>query len=320
MGDYNFTIQSSVTALSPVNYQPNPSVKPFFNTDSHNMQDELLLDKNNSGTAGKQTESQQQSSPNQENLVNNGDGSMEEYANSKSKNEDLELSANNQMEKQMMEASSTSGTPSSTLPLEFPDASITTSAPNFWSGVATEDGFPPGVPPLKNTLQFQNFPNANPVFNSSLGSQISIPQSLPSQRRAITGAHNFSQTRHQPPPQSNILKTFSNWSNPQSASWSAPQTPNGLIPWNAMNLANQKRTVPNINPVCPQKKNPAIGQHSMVISPSKFRRSTSLPLGKQFPHAFGGNPAFDMTALEENRDGNMMFPFQYAFVLQSFMN
>ncbi|GFY52477.1 cytoplasmic polyadenylation element-binding protein 3 [Trichonephila inaurata madagascariensis] len=310
MGEYNFTIQSSVTALSPVNYQPNPSVKPFFNTDSRNMQDELLLDKNNSGAAGKQTESQQQSSPNQENLVNNGDVSMEEYANSKSKNEDLELSVNNQMEKQMMEASSTSGTPSSTLPLEFPDASITTSAPNFWSGVATEDGFPPGVPPLKNTLQFQNFPNANPVFNSSLGSQISIPQSLPSQRRAITGAHNFSQTRHQPPPQSNILKTFSNWSNPQSASWSAPQTPNGLIPWNAMNLANQKRTVPNINPVCPQKKNPAIGQHSMVISPSKFRRSTSLPLGKQFPHAFGGNPAFDMTALEENRDGNMMFPFQ----------
>ncbi|GIY82363.1 uncharacterized protein CEXT_203561 [Caerostris extrusa] len=77
-----------------------------------------------------------------------------------------------------------------------------------------------------------------------------------------------------------------------------------------MNLANQKRTVPNVSPVCPQKKNPIIGQHPMGISPSKFQRSTSLPLGKQFPHAFGGNPAFDMSALDENRDGNMMFPFQ----------
>ncbi|CAL1276396.1 unnamed protein product [Larinioides sclopetarius] len=310
MGDYNFGISSSVTALSPVDYQSNSSGKTFFGTDTHNMQDELLLDKANSSAAGKQTDSQQQSSPKRENLVGNGDGSMEEFTNSKNKGEDLELSANSQIEKQILETSSTSGTSSSNLQLEFTDSSITTSAPSFWSGVTAEDSFSAGVPSLKNTLSFQNFPNtSNPVFNSSLGPQISIPQSLPSQRRAITGAHNFSQSRHQQP-QSNILKTFSNWSNPQSTSWSAPQTPNGLLSWNAMNLANQKRTVPNINPVCPQKKNPAIGQHSMVISPSKFRRSTSLPLGKQFPHSFGGNPSFDMSALDENREGNMMFPFQ----------
>ncbi|KFM79349.1 hypothetical protein X975_09149, partial [Stegodyphus mimosarum] len=279
MGDYSFGISSNVTAISPVDYKQNSSSKSFFSGESlsHTMQDELLMDKSNPTAAGKQTESQQQASTNGEALVNNSEGNMEEYSNSKVKNEDNELSVNSQLEKQVIETSSTSGTPSSSLQLEFSDAAITTSAPTFWSGVTGDDAFSSGVSPLKNTLSFQNFPNAsNPVFNTSLGPQINIPQSLPPQRRAITGAHNFSQNRHQQP-QSNILKTFSNWSSPQNTSWSAPQTPNGLLPWNAMNLANQKRTVPNINPVCSQKKTqPAVGQHSMVISPSKFRRSTSL--------------------------------------------
>lgn len=314
MGDYNFGIPSNVTALSPVDYKQNSNNKSFFGSEavSHIMQDNLLMDKSNPPTAGKQTESQAQTSANEEPIVSNGDGNMEEF-NAKSKNEDPELSVNNQLDKQIIEPSSTSGTSSSSLQLEFSDAAITTSASNFWSGVTGEDTFSSNVSPLKNTLSFQNFPNSsNPVFNTSLGPQINIPQSLPPQRRAITGAHNFNQSRHQQQ-QSNVLKTFSNWSNPQSASWSAPQTPNGLLPWNAVNLANQKKTVPNINPVCTQKKNPpAIGQHSMVISPSKFRRSTSLPIDKQFTHSFGGNPGFDMSTLDENREGNMMFPFQVS--------
>ncbi|GIY82364.1 uncharacterized protein CEXT_203571 [Caerostris extrusa] len=225
MGEYNFGISSSVTTLSPIDYQSNSCSTPFFATDSHNMQDELLLDQANSSTVGKQTESQQQSSPKREDLVDNGEGSMEEFTTSKNKSEDLELSVNNQMEKQMLEAAASSGTSSTTLQLEFSDASITTSAPSFWSGVTGEDNFNTGVPPpLKSALSFQNFANvSNPVFNSSLGPQMNVPQSLSSQRRAITGAHNFSQTRHQQP-QSNILKTFPNWGNPQSTSWSAPQT------------------------------------------------------------------------------------------------
>ncbi|XP_054708199.1 cytoplasmic polyadenylation element-binding protein 2-like [Uloborus diversus] len=311
MGDYNFGISSTVTALSPVDYKQNPS-KSFFGSDSvsHTMQDELLMDKTSSSAGGKQTESQQQTTSNGDTMVSNGDGNLEDFSGSKVKCEDSELAVNNQIEKHTIDGSSTSGTSTSALQLEFTDASITTSAPSFWSGV-TEDAFNSGVSPLKNTLSFQNFPNAsNPVFNTSLGPQINIPQSLPPQRRAITGAHNFNQSRHQPQ-QSNVLKTFSNWSSPQSTSWSAPQTPNGLLPWNAVNMSNQKRTVQNINPVCTQKKTPpAIGQHSVVISPSKFRRSTSLPLGKQFPHSFSGNPGFDMSTLDENRDGNMIFPFQ----------
>lgn len=313
MGDYNFGVSSSVTALSPVEYKQNANNKSFFGTESvsHIMQDELLIEKSNTSTAGKQTESQPQTSSNGETMVSNGEGNMEEFNSSKIKNEESELNVSNQLDKQIIETSTSSGTSSSSLPLDFTDAAITTSASNFWSGVTGEDTFCSNVSPLKNTLSFQNFPNtSNPVFSTSVGPQISIPQSLPPQRRAITGAHNFSQSRHQQQ-QSNVLKTFSNWSNPQSTSWSAPQTPNGLLPWNAVNLANQKKTVSNINPVCSQKKNPpAIGQHSMVISPSKFRRSTSLPIDKQFTHSFGGNPGFDMSTLDENRDANMMFPFQ----------
>lgn len=319
MGDYNFGIPSNVTALSPVDYKQNVANKSFFGSEAvaHNMQDDLLMDKSNPSVPGKQTDSQPQTSADEEVLVSNGDGNLDEFSNSKLKTEDPELSVSNQLDKQIIETSSNTGTPGPSLPLGFADAAITTSASNFWSGVTGDDSFSSNVSPLKNTFSFQNFPNtSNPVFNTSLGPQISIPQSLPPQRRAITGAHNFSQSRHQQQ-QSNVLKTFSNWSNPQSTSWSAPQTPNGLLPWNLANLANQKKTVPNINPVCSQKKNPpAIGQHSMVISPSKFRRSTSLPIDKQFTHSFGGNPGFDMSTLDENREGNMMFPFQVRQCLE----
>lgn len=313
MGDYSFGISSNVTALSSVDYQQSKNGGKSFYGDPHTIPEELLMDKTNQSGADKQSEAQQQQSPNGKDL-SNGDGNMDEFTNCKSKGEDIDLSSNNQMEKHMIETSPTSGTPSSNLQLEFPDAVITTSAPSFWAGVTGEDQFNPCVPPpMKNPLSFQNFPNSpNPMFNSSLGPQINIPQSLPQQqRRAITGAHNFSQQSRHQQPQSNILKTFSNWTNPQNPSWSAPQTPNEMLPpWNAMNLTNQKRTVPNMNPVCPQKKNSVIGQHPMVMSPSKFRRSTSLPLNKQYPHSFGGNPPFDMSTLEENREGNMMFPFQ----------
>ncbi|KAG8198307.1 hypothetical protein JTE90_021561 [Oedothorax gibbosus] len=313
MGDYSYGISSSGLP----DYQQNKNGgKSYYGEHPHNIPEELLMDKtNNQSAVDKQNDAaQQQQSPNGKELVSNGDGSMDEFTNCKSKDEDIDLSANNQMEKHMIETSSTSVTPGSNLQLEFPEGVITTSAPSFWAGVTGEDQFNPCVPPpIKNHLAFQNFPNSpNLMFNSSLGPQINLPQSLQNQRRAITGAHNFSQSRL-PQPQSNILKNFSNWTNPQNPSWSAPQTPSDMLPWNAMNLANQKTTVPNMSPVCPvgpQKTNSAIGQHSMVISPSKFRRSTSLPLNKQFPPSFGGNPPFDMSTLEENRDGNMMFPFQ----------
>ncbi|XP_015914241.1 cytoplasmic polyadenylation element-binding protein 2 isoform X2 [Parasteatoda tepidariorum] len=313
MGDFNFGISSNVvSAISPVDYKQNSISKSYFSNDSvtHNMPDELLVEKTTISSTGKQTDPP---SSNGEIIVSNGDRNLDDFTSANVKNEDPELSINNQQEKQINEVTSTAGSGNSSTPLqlEFSDCATTASAPSFWSGITGDDNFNPGVSPLKNTLSFQNFPNvSNQIYNSSLGAQISLPQSLPPQRRAITGAHNFSQNRHQQP-QSNMLKTFSNWNNSQNTSWSAPQTPNGLLPWNTVNLVNQKRTVPNINPVCTQKKTPpAIGQHSVVISPSKFRRSTSLPLGKQFPHSFGANHGFDMSSLDENRDGNIVFPFQ----------
>ncbi|UYV67352.1 CPEB2 [Cordylochernes scorpioides] len=303
MGDYNFSVAPNVRALSPVDFQQNSnSASLFFQPEavSHTMQDDLLLEK---GT------SKQQLSPNSEGTTN-GEQSIDSFTPLKSKVEDSVPVLNGQNDKKTIEIT-TSGNSSSPLELAFTETlstPIPTSTLNYWSTVASDD-FTQGIQTLNGTLSFQNFPsstNISPIFSSNLGPQINIPQQP--QRRAITGAHNYGQNRQQP----NLFKTYTNWSTPHQTTWSSPQTPNAVSSWNNINQSNQKRSVPNLNPISPLKKNPpAIGQHSMVsISPSKFRRSTSLPLGKPFPHGLGTNSSYDMTGTEECRDGNLILPFQ----------
>lgn len=307
MGDYNFSVSSSVTALPPVDFQQNSNgTSLFFSSDSvtHTMQDDLLLEK----SAGKQP---QQLSPATENTTN-GEQTLEDFSGRNQKNEDTVPDVNAQNEKKILD-SSNSGTSSSPLQLGFSEPSstinITSTTPSFWSTVATDDTFIQGISAMNGTLSFPNFAstgNVNPMLNTNLGPQINIPQQP--QRRAITGAHNFPQNRHQPQP--NLFKTYTNWSSPHQTTWSAPQTPNALSTWNTVNLANHKRSVPNMSPISPLKKtSPNMGQHSMVISPSKFRRSTSMPVGKPFPHALGANTNYDLTG-DESRDGNVILPFQ----------
>ncbi|GFT27788.1 cytoplasmic polyadenylation element-binding protein 3 [Nephila pilipes] len=307
MGDYNFGVNSSVAALSPVDFQTNScNTSLFFPSEpvAHTMQDDLLLDK----STGKQI---QQLSPSNESTTN-GDQNSDDYNLKNRKNEESETDEV-QIEKKNLDSSSP-GTTSSPLQLGFSESSnalnITSTAPSFWSTVGTDDTYVQGIPTMNNSLPFQNFATStNPILSTNMGPQLNLTQQHTPQRRAITGAHNFPQNRHQPP-QPNLFKAYTNWSTPHQTAWSTPQTPNTLSAWNAVNITNHKRSVPNMSPISPMKKTQTnVGQHSMVISPSKFRRSTSMPVGKPFPQGLGGNTNYDMTG-DENRDGNVIMPFQ----------
>lgn len=309
MDDYNFSVNSSVAALSPVDFQTNSgSTSLFFPSEpvAHTMQDDLLLDK----STGKQL---QQLSPSNDNNTN-GDQNSDDYSLRNKKNEESETD-DVQNEKKNLDSSSP-GTTSSPLQLGFSETSntinITSTAPSFWSTVGTDDTFVQGIPTMNGSLPFQNFATStNPILNTNMGPQLNLSQQPTPQRRAITGAHNFPQNRHQPQP--NLFKAYTNWSNPHQTAWSTPQTPNALSAWNAVNITNHKRSVPNMSPISPLKKTQTnVGQHSMVISPSKFRRSTSMPVGKPFPHGLGTNTNYDITG-DDNRDGNVILPFQVIF-------
>jgi cytoplasmic polyadenylation element-binding protein len=203
---------------------------------------------------------------------------------------------------------------------------------------------------LNGALQYPTYSshmNTNFANTSSLVPQLSnLPQqqqqqqtSASAQRRAITGAHNFPQTTNRQQPQSqssSLFKTYTsaaNWTGspqPSATSWStgAPQASNAGNPWSSLNMSNQKRTiagVPNMSPISPMKKSPpAMGQStpSLMISPSKFRRSSSMPMGKPFPNNIAsGSTPFDLVSTGSDttssssesanvRDSNILLPFQ----------
>lgn len=304
MGDYNFGVASAVSALSPVEFQHNSSSTSLFFNDSlsHNMQDDLLLEK----SPAKQN---QQLSPNSE---HNGDHNLSDFTVRKLKDEDLNCVHGQEKKHDSINVTS---------PLQLGYASeangAITSAPNFWSNATADDAFIQGIPALNGSLTFQNFsPAPNSLFNAGIGPgpQISIPQQQQApQRRAITATHNFPQQRHQLQQPNLFLPTntkpFSNWSAPQQSTWSAPQTQPPLSPWNSL---NPRRTVPNLAPMLSMKKPTGLGQQCQqqpnVISTSKFRRSTSMPT-KTFPHPMGINPAFEIAGMEDNRDVPLL-PFQ----------
>ncbi|XP_074642587.1 cytoplasmic polyadenylation element-binding protein 3-like isoform X2 [Tubulanus polymorphus] len=196
-------------------------------------------------------------------------------------------------------------------------------APSFWSTATADDTFIQGFPAAMNGVTFQNFPPThNALFNANMaGPQIgavNAPQQQAPQRRAITGQHTagFPPNMPQRQQQSNLFynssKTYPTWSSApqQSATWTGPQSQQ-MSPWGSMQ--QQRRSVPNMNPIGAQlqqqKKN--MGPSSVVISPSKFRRSTSFP-GQMQQTAIGTKP-FDLTAADDqhNRENPMLnFPQQ----------
>lgn len=324
MGDYKFSVNSSVGSVSsvdfPVSTTSNSSL--FFTTPSSvpdsvpslqhssSMQDDLLIEKSShKGQHGSQHSDL------------NGDHSH------KSKDEDGSMGIQDKQNDQSQLG------PAVSAPLQLPsgynvsDPSlnvINSSNPSgsLWSSGPMDDALMQSLnvgPAVNGTLSFQNFPQNTPnaMYNSSLGHQMAgLPQTQvqpPQQRRAITASHNFPHnlSRHmqqQNHPQNMYMasKGYTSWSSPQQNSWSqGPQNQanmTGISPW------NRGRSVPNLNPMqqmANRKPSPTFNhQHSgMVISP-KFRRSTSYPGKGLFPQP----PTFEITNMDENRE--MLLPYQ----------
>lgn len=156
-----------------------------------------------------------------------------------------------------------------------------TGAPSgaLWS--AMEDTYAP----MNGSIAFQNFPNQQLFGNATQGQQ---------GRRAITASHNFP---HNMGRQSShpLYKGYGSWANPgPGQSWSG--TGGSSAAW------NRGRSVPNLTPlqqmgVAGRKPSPTFN-HQQVISPVKFRRSTSYP-GKG---PFSQPPTFEITNMDENRE------------------
>ncbi|XP_063928945.1 cytoplasmic polyadenylation element-binding protein 2 isoform X2 [Zophobas morio] len=154
----------------------------------------------------------------------------------------------------------------------------------LWSA-AIEDSYAPGM--SVNGLGFQNFPSPNQqqLFgnNQSQG------------RRAITASHNFPHNMGRQQSGHALYKGYGSWASP-GQSWSG-----GSSAW------NRGRSVPNLTPlqqmgVAGRKPSPTFN-HQQVISPVKFRRSTSYPGKGPFPQP----PTFEITNMDEARD---LLPYQ----------
>ncbi|KAF5296885.1 hypothetical protein FQR65_LT10151 [Abscondita terminalis] len=177
---------------------------------------------------------------------------------------------------------------SSGLPLFHPSEPSTPSGA-LWS-TAIEDGFVPNITNVNGGLGFQNFPSPtqSQLFNNSVGQNQG--------RRAITASHNFPHNMGRQQPSHPLYKAgYGSWANP-GQNWSA-----GSSVW------NRGRSVPNLTPlqqmgVAGRKPSPTFN-HQQVISPVKFRRSTSYPGKGPFPQP----PTFEITNMDEARE---LLPYQ----------
>lgn len=166
----------------------------------------------------------------------------------------------------------------------FQPTDIGTTSTTLWS-TAVEDGFVSNLTGVNGGLAFQNFPSPNQQL---FGNNVSSNQG----RRAITASHNFPHNmgRQQP-----MYKGYGSWANP-GQSWSGNSS-----------VWNRGRSVPNLTPlqqmgVAGRKPSPTFN-HQQVISPVKFRRSTSYPGKGPFPQP----PTFEITNMDETRE---LLPYQ----------
>lgn len=152
----------------------------------------------------------------------------------------------------------------------------------LWS-TAIEDGY------MNGSLGFQNFPTSTQpqLFGNSHGQNQG--------RRAITASHNFPHNISRQQPGHPLYKNYGSWASP-GQSWSSNSS-----------VWNRGRSVPNLTPlqqmnVASRKPSPTFN-HQQVISPVKFRRSTSYPGKGPFPQP----PTFEITNMD---DGRELLPYQ----------
>lgn len=160
----------------------------------------------------------------------------------------------------------------------------------LWSA-AIEDTYVPGMTGVNGTLGFQNFPSPSPNQQQLFGNNTNQNQG----RRAITASHNFPHNMGRQQSGHPLYKGYGSWANP-GQSWSGSSSA-----W------NRGRSVPNLTPlqqmgVAGRKPSPTFN-HQQVISPVKFRRSTSYPGKGPFPQP----PTFEITNMDEARD---LLPYQ----------
>nr|XP_023019980.1 cytoplasmic polyadenylation element-binding protein 2-like [Leptinotarsa decemlineata] len=184
------------------------------------------------------------------------------------------------------------------LPPLFHPAEPSTPAGALWS-TAIEDTYVPNFTNVNGGMGFQNFPSPTPqqqLFGNNLN-QNHVNQG----RRAITASHNFphNMTRQQSLSNHPLYKGYGSWANPPGQNWS----PGNSSVW------NRGRSVPNLTPLqqmgvglAGRKPSPTFNQQQ-VISPVKFRRSTSYPGKGPFPQP----PTFEITNMDEARE---LLPYQ----------
>ncbi|RZB40623.1 hypothetical protein BDFB_003639 [Asbolus verrucosus] len=158
----------------------------------------------------------------------------------------------------------------------------------LWSA-AIEDTYVPSMTSVNGSLGFQNFPSPNQ--QQLFGNNANQNQG----RRAITASHNFPHNMGRQQSGHPLYKGYGSWANP-GQSWSGSSSA-----W------NRGRSVPNLTPlqqmgVAGRKPSPTFN-HQQVISPVKFRRSTSYPGKGPFPQP----PTFEITNMDEARD---LLPYQ----------
>lgn len=124
-------------------------------------------------------------------------------------------------------------------------------------------------------------------------------------RRAITASHNFRQQTQQAQPQPLQYKQAASygWATPGSQQQQGTWSSGASAPW------NRGRSVPNLNPMqgglVNRKPSPTgFNQPNMLISPVKFRRSTSYPGKGMFT---AQPPTFEITNMDDARD---LLPYQ----------
>ncbi|XP_064630693.1 cytoplasmic polyadenylation element-binding protein 2-like isoform X2 [Lineus longissimus] len=337
MGDYGLGLNSNARALSPVDFNQLSNNQSLFSPEilpphtASTMQDETLC-----AVKQKQPSPQpQQHQPNLQLSPNLGDPNSSQDPDEAFRKGKVEGSSPAPEDRKNHD-----GIVSSPLDLGLSDPGNNSmgmnslaSGPNFWSTGTADDTFIQGFPAMNGhgTVTFQNFPPAaNPLFNTNPTPQLQSSMSnfgpqqhqqsaqhshqSQQQRRAITGQHNFQQLQQQQRQQQsnlfyNSTKTYPTWSSaPQQSSWSSShQNQTTINPWGSIQQQRRPGSVPNhVGPIGAQIQQKKNMNSSVLISPSKFRRSTSFPQSQVQQPAIGTKPTFELTPTEEHRDGHSM--------------
>lgn len=174
------------------------------------------------------------------------------------------------------------------------DVNTSDPPPPLWS-TGIEDSYVSGLANVNSGLGFQSFAQQQQQQQQQQPHQQHQQQQHlynhgPQQgRRAITASHNFPHNITRPQP---LFKSYNSWANP-GQSWSS-----NASAW------NRGRSVPNLTPlqqqmsVANRKPSPTFNHQQQVISPVKFRRSTSYPGKGPFPQP----PTFEITNMDEPRE------------------